>query len=271
MERVIHIDTNGNQWCIGNSPNTATLPVTADARWVILPISVEPMYPMEIEDDGIYSHCALCGRPIVDQRGLIVLEFVADAWGVRIGCNKCGALIAPAISNALICSVSTVLTPIITYGCKKVYNGCIICNRASRCNASECKKIIESGILTALPVDELLEHFYRVQLDVVSPLVVAETCAYCGKPCNRLCRVCRVVAYCNYGCKIKHGHGAQKSISTSGNAFLCTGFTEIWRNAQRIFFTNEPIPHRSPTIPVDTTNNHCTRSGSPVLDWQVDL
>ncbi len=217
----VHIDSNGGRWCIGKSPNDTIVTPTPGARWVILPLSVESMYPMDREDTGIYSHCAMCGRA-VEQDGFIVLEFIDNAWGVRIGCCGGNKSIGPA--NGFISTVATILTPIIVHGCKTVYNGCTICNRGGKCIDPECKRIMNSGLLNVSPVDDLLEHFYRIQLDIVSPLVLAEECLLCGKPCNRLCRVCRVAAYCNYGCKVRDGH-------------VCTPFIEIWRSAQRIFST----------------------------------
>ena len=220
MESVVYIDVNGTQWCIGKSPNSTIVTPTPGARWVILPISVEAMYPLDGENT-IYSHCAMCGRA-VEGVGFVVLEFLESAWGVRIGCcGGNGATVEKA--NCTIATVATVLAPIIMHGCKTVYNGCIVCNRG-KCIDTECTRIIHSGILKTSPVDDLLEHFYRIQLDIISPLVLTGECKFCSKPCNRLCRTCRTASYCNYGCKVRDGHN-------------CVSFTEIWRSAQRIFST----------------------------------
>jgi hypothetical protein len=210
----VYIDQKGHQWYIGTTEGTLT--PTPNARWVILPILVEPMYPEE-SNDLTFSHCALCGQSISD-RGCIVLEFVEAAWGVRIGCPGCTGPSGP--SGPLIVFVSGLITPIIEAGCKTVYHGCIVCEKPGKCTNEKCRQIIDSGILTTSPVDDLLEHFYRIRLDVVSPLMSNNGCAHCKSPCDRLCRVCRIAYYCNYGCKMKSGH-------------KCVPFIEMWRVGQR--------------------------------------
>lgn len=221
----IHLDPFGRQWSIGNSTHTASVVPTTDARWVILPLLVEPMYLAEApEAETIYSHCAICGTHTTDY-GFIVLEFVESAWGVRIGCADCAEDGISAFCKTNIANVSTILTPIITNGHTTPFLGCIVCDRNWRCNDPRCREIIKSGILkTNSPIDDLLEHFYRIRLDVISPLVLSKECAFCKSPGGRLCRICRLVTYCNYGCKIK-----------SAKCARCTSFIEIWRSAQRIF------------------------------------
>jgi hypothetical protein len=224
MEKIIHMDERGRQWQIGSIDGT--FKITKNARHVILPLRVKPMYPVGAVDkvDLIYSHCAKCGAPVSEEGGTVILEFVENAWGVRIGCEKCcgsGAATAAA-TTVQICNISTILTPIIEAGWSTPFLGCTVCERTV-CHDLKCKDIISSGILTTSPIDDMLEHFYRVRLDILSPLICTNCCNFCKSPADRICRTCRIVVYCNYGCKRKDGH------------LGCTSFIEIWRSAQIIF------------------------------------
>lgn len=189
--------------------------MTSEAKWVILPFIVDAMYPVDNYEQCQYSNCALCGAPI--ERGLIVIEFIQRAWGVRIGCihhttQRC------QMTPVLICNVFDTLNPVIIGGWNTPYRGCAVCDRYN-CVDPICKEIIKSGILATTEMDAMFEHFYKIRLDILSPLLLLDKCFFCSKESNRICRVCRCAVYCNYGCKQKDGH-------------KCESFTEMWRSVQ---------------------------------------
>ncbi len=237
---MIYVDSNGQEWRGGINPaaggsinSTPAASGSIDStRQVFLPLLIEPMYPVD-DDLYIYSHCCQCGQPINGSHGYLVLEFVTNAWGVRIGCGGCANIMGgtPHYICTPIVSILDIVTPVINAGCSKVYHGCTICERPGKCHDPKCREVAESGILGISPIDDLLEHFYRVKLDVVSVLIQhfppgemlnQHHCSHCDAPTDRICRKCRIAPYCNYGCKFKDKHE-------------CTSFVEIWRSAQLIF------------------------------------
>ena len=214
-EKTIFVDGNGHQWQMGLRSVPTLTAVTKGAKWVILPFIVDAMYPVDDSLSEQYSNCALCGTSI--ERGLIVIEFIQNAWGVRIGCIH-HTMRGCQMSPVLICNVFDILNPIITCGWNTPYKGCTVCDRFN-CVDLRCKAIVKSGILAMTDLDSMFEHFYRIRLDILSPLVPNGVCSFCSKETNRICRVCRCAVYCNYGCKQKDGH-------------KCESFVEMWRIVQ---------------------------------------
>jgi len=193
MDKIVYIDPSGREWIKGGTPDIVPTEV---GNLIVLPFFADAMHPEPlINDDYIFSTCVKCGKSL--ERGLVSLLFddLGVGWGVRITC--CVQVEHARNTPIPITHITSILEPIILKAWKEINYQCVVCTR-SRCNDPRCLKMLENGMIRRRPV---LDHFYNVKLNVVSPLVATE-CVHCGVPdCKKMCRVCRIVCFCSYKCK----------------------------------------------------------------------
>ena len=195
MEKIVYVDPSGREWVKGGTPNTHSY---ESGTWVILPFWADAMHPVPLNDDTMYSTCVKCGKSL--ERGLVTLLFDQQAWGVRLVC--CVVTAGTAVTTHPIIYIASILEPLILNAWKEVNYQCTVCTR-SRCNDVRCQKMLERGIIKSNPV---LDHFYNVKLNVLTPLVDF-VCANCKNPdATKLCKVCRIVVFCSRKCKKISGH-----------------------------------------------------------------
>lgn len=203
----IFIDEAEREWKIGK-PSLGNQ-IDKGGECVILPFSVDSMYPID-ESDLNYSTCCKCGEAI--ESGLVCLFFIDRTWGVRICCDVHTKLNPIRRCKVQIVYIFDILKSIINKGCQTVYNGCSVCSREN-CKDFQCKRILELEILEK---DTLLDHFFNIKLDVLSPLVepICETCKRLNA--KKFCNRCKLYAFCGTKCKKEH---------TCNDEFYC-----IWRS-----------------------------------------
>lgn len=203
-EQTLFLDSQGREWQVG----TVQEPIVVE-KLIMLSILVEPMYPSVVLDpteDYIYCMCAKCGQPIQEEYGLLTLYFSAVSWGVRIVCTvHCNELITRHCAHPII-NVGRILQPIVEEACVKKLPNCVVCDRVD-CMDETCMAVKERGILYRNRIDELMAHFYRVRLNVISPLLGA--CDACGDQVQQatvICKRCKGV-FCSRAClKQKRRH-----------------------------------------------------------------
>ena len=200
--KEIYIDQTGREWLVGSIEKPAL---------VILPVHAKPMYPSFITDpsaDFIYCQCAKCNMPIQDEVGLVGVEFCSSSWGIRIVCTKHSERASSAATNVPIFDIVNVLEPVIQEAFLMDEQKCEVCDGPVGCNDPDCLEIKKQGLLYKGENDELMAHFYRVNLDLISPLLTQ--CHTCSrfirkKKKRRLCETCRFV-FCSNKCKRNSNH-----------------------------------------------------------------
>jgi len=198
-ENVFLLDSSGREWCQGSLSGS---PIVFK-KIIILPIFATPMYPTTILDpsaDYIYAICAKCNQIIPESGGLVALEVCATQWGIRIVCAKHCDYYYLSKTDIPIVNIASILTPIIEEACTRNIKACVVCD-ASNCTNEMCIQIKERGLLYQNRIEELVARFYRIKLDLVSPLL--NTCEKCKERIDDkkwTCDMCRVV-FCSKGCK----------------------------------------------------------------------
>lgn len=193
-EKNIYIDQNGREWVKGGTPSEPP-PSQSSSRLVCLPFLVDAMHPVPLNGDTVYSVCAKCGASL--ETGVVALVFHKNDWGVRIVCRSCSPLKNELASTPhLIPYIASVLRPHIVKAWETVNTACDVCTRP-RCEDPECVKV--SALLEQRPA--ALEHFYKVSLDVITPLI-GDACVVCGKKESKLqCKTCRMHVFCGKRCR----------------------------------------------------------------------
>lgn len=179
---------------------------------IYLPISIA-----SDENVNIYSSCVICDNNII--MGVLCLEFCNMSWGVRIACSKCINCTSTLLYCKKIVNVFALLEPIIREGVKTNHRGCLVCEKRN-CKDDACKQT--QSILYVNETEMVIEHFYRIGLDVLSPFIRDEPCVVCsiyvGNKYN--CHKCKMRGYCGKGCKKK---------DTDHVCLICD-FRDVWHH-----------------------------------------
>lgn len=186
---------------------------------VIFPVSIEAMYT---KDNYTYCLCIKCFKLV--ERGFVALLFQNAHWGVRIACTECYK--RPPDSRVMACQyllleLQAKIAPALYQGISIFDSRCFVCSK-KRCKNTECKLILENNILYENEEQLLLEHFYRIQLNLHTVLLppASYLCSYCHmRQGTRSCATCKMYIYCSKGCKKK----------ASREDHPCQPFWEIWR------------------------------------------
>lgn len=186
------------EWCIGTVKQPLVL-----KKLIILPIHAHPMYPRVILDpstDYIYCVCAKCDQPISEELGLVALEFSAVSWGVRIVCTSHATVNVSRMLGMPIINVGPTLQPVIENAFLRDLRNCVVCDRPN-CTDDTCQEVRDRGILYKSRIDELMVHFYRTKLDVLSPLLAyCDTCGIEAEERKFVCDTCKLV-FCSKACR----------------------------------------------------------------------
>jgi hypothetical protein len=200
-EQTLLVDSDGREWQTG----TVQRPILVE-KLIIVPIVVQPMHPSVIldpADDYIYCVCAKCNEPVPEATGYLCLYFSAVRWGVRIVCHAHYKKKTPDVPCAFpIIHVGSVLQPIIDEACLRNLSDCVVCDKPA-CDDETCHLVKERGLLYRNRIDELMAQFYRVKLDIISPLV--NTCKVCGDTAEVACKRCKFV-FCSDVCLKRKWH-----------------------------------------------------------------
>jgi hypothetical protein len=192
-----------------------------DSVVVHLPISI-----IGDKNVNIYNYCVMCAKEIGEEHGIICLEFCEMYWGVRIMCFDCYCYNDKKkeeeevyCTNKKITNIFGLLQPIINECAKINYRGCLVCEKRN-CKDDICKKT--ELMLYKNETEIILEHFYRLELDVLSVFVKDEPCAICqvyvGK--KYFCAKCKLRGYCGKTCK-------KKDVN---HVCIITEYKAIWHN-----------------------------------------
>lgn len=199
-EETIFLDSCNREWIMGPPPAGPLISETI----IILPVLIRSMIPRHILDpssDYIYSVCIICGKT-VGVTGLVCISLCEVKWGVRIACTIHGPEhVFP--TQMLITHVQSLLSPTIDRACGISNTVCAVCEHP-QCNNEQCKTA--ESLLYPSRVDELLGQFYRLKLDLISPIV--DLCVVCqGQVGSKKwpCQVCKMV-FCCKRCKRKGDH-----------------------------------------------------------------
>lgn len=215
------------QWhCVSNHPNPpyaiphVSRPFT---NLVMLPYHVVTWWLLGYKDpveDFYYCCCAQCNE-FTNQPAQLCLDVALDYWAVRIVCISCYPQLLQKTSlceNILV--VKSLLRNTMTHAYQIQDRKCLICSKDD-CLDEECVQVRE--YIQRSDVEDLMELFYRHQIDVVSHLRYK----MCHKPgCmgskNRMipCETCRRVCYCREKCK---------RDDRSNHRHACVPFYEVWR------------------------------------------
>lgn len=202
-EQSVYIDAYHREWTVGSVQE----PIVVN-RLIVLPIYAKPMYPTCILDpaeDYLYSVCAKCEQPIRDEAGLVAVQFSAIKWGIRIVCMAHEAVRVGRMCAVPIILVQPILKPIIEEAFIRDLCNCVVCDRPN-CTDETCQEVQDRGILFKNRIDELMTHFFRSRLDIVSPLL--NRCETCGELIDSekiICRECGLV-FCCRECKKRKKH-----------------------------------------------------------------
>lgn len=200
-EQSVYVDVYDREWTVG----TVQEPIVVN-RLIVLPVYAYPMYPKCILDpveDYIYSVCAKCHRPIQDDAGLLALHFSATKWGVRIVCMSHENVRVGRMCAVPIIMVQSLLKPIIEEAFIRDLHNCVVCDRPN-CTDETCQEVQDRGILFQNRIDELMAHFFRSRLNLISPLL--NRCETCGREDAKvICETCGLV-FCSKLCKKRKKH-----------------------------------------------------------------
>ncbi len=175
------------------------------------------MYPIT-ETISIYCSCIKCSHNI--DIGIVCIEFQKLSWGIRLICLKCynGDKSIPILecNNKLIVNVASMISHQLNFGCSIGSKYCLVCDKP-HCSDIECKNSLDK--LYKNDTEILLDHFYRIKLDILHLFAKDDICSYCNKYIgNMFCNTCKLRTYCSKKCKkmdLKHN---------------CKEYWEIWRN-----------------------------------------
>lgn len=170
---------------------------------VIFPITIEAMYT---EDNYVFCFCIKCSTLI--ESGFVALLLQEEQWGIRIACTDCytrspDTRIVPC--KYLILELQVKIAPALYQGINTFDSRCFVCSK-KRCKNTECKKILDTHLLYENDEQLLLEHFYRIKLNLHSVLLppTSYLCSYCHiRQGTRSCATCKMYMYCSKGCKKK--------------------------------------------------------------------
>lgn len=188
-----------------------------------LPFFAPPIWPESSFNDPLnfcFCICFECGRPIYTfGRLYLVFHIIQNAktdkytiyWRPRIVCcDKLGfhlsflpllTMVKTLLSSALKDAVKTFDDRVII---KK--NECYVCEGPAPCDDEICKYLAKRLPEKQTPEEHfynLLEHFRKQKLDLLSPLI-RKKCEYPFCPremCNVICKTCRRVGYCSKRCR----------------------------------------------------------------------
>lgn len=208
-EEILYFDPNRKEWKVGDCGVNIKIK-KGTAICISLPFMIDSMYPTD-KSDLFYATCCKCGKSL--SKGQLCIEFDDLKWGIRIRCNP--KKIRLISTNILIVNVHHLVASIIERGWQTPSNDCNVCSRP-KCKDEDCKKIIKDGMLNITATEELLEFFYKIRLNVLSPLVDYK-CIYCSKKSNHVCTKCKSVVICDR-CKKKKKEGHE-----------CKEFENMWR------------------------------------------
>lgn len=219
-QKMIKPDTE--EWKLGSPPQDAEKDVVGkddNVTMVIFPITIQSMYT---QDNYTYCTCIKCKT--FTERGFVTLIFKDDHWGIRVVCTACHTPASPqqvVECRFLILELQNKLAPLLKLALDTHDSRCLVCEK-KRCKNPECKEILETHVLYENDEQLLLEHFYRIRLNLHTALLPPHSflCFYCGrKQGTRSCATCKMYIYCSKGCK--------KKASREGHP--CNPFWEVWR------------------------------------------
>jgi hypothetical protein len=150
--------------------------------------------------------------------GFLSLLFTEnDEWGLRMCCLDCYFPENYLESNDMILNAQEPLKEVIEYGLSHGNRICLVCEQRN-CKDKECLKA--KDILYTGSVNFLMEHFYQIRLNVITPVVknLVTLCHACQLWESTIsCSVCKIRLYCSKSCKKKDKHS-------------CVAFWDMWRS-----------------------------------------
>lgn len=188
-----------------------------DSVIIWLPISMKSMYPV-IQNIDIYCSCIKCNHNI--DYGIICIEFQKLSWGIRLICKSCLKEQDNIVecNDKLIVNVASMISSKLDYGCSIGSKHCLVCEKP-HCIDMDCKNSLDK--LYKNDIEILLEHFYRIKLDILHVFVKDNLCNYCKEYIgsnNICCNKCKLRIYCSKKCK------------KLDSKHTCKDYYEIWRN-----------------------------------------
>lgn len=196
---------------------------------IYLPYHVRPMWPEPLQcpaTDLHYCVCVQCGT-FTQELVQVVLE-MDQSWAVRVRCWKC---YPPLLMYTSFCeSILTVrerVEPILLAACRRRDDTCEICEKQGGCdNPEQCQ--LTRTLIGRTETEDLLEYFYRIELDIVSVLRF-KVChrQSCDVLRTRMvnCSTCHRVCYCSEQCK---------KMDKPVHRDVCIPYKEIWRSCMMV-------------------------------------
>lgn len=194
---------------------------------IYLPYHVTPMWPSTLDrvaTDLHYCVCVVCGT-FTEQLAQVVLDVDGrdNSWAVRVRCWACypDLLYYTSYCESIL-TVREKLEPILATACRKRDDTCEICEKEGGCDdPQQCDKTRQ--LIERSETEDLLEYFYRTQVDIVSPLRM-KMChrQSCDHARQRMvnCQRCHRVCYCSEQCK---------RVDKDVHHPVCIIFYEVWR------------------------------------------
>jgi hypothetical protein len=201
---AMFVDADGRKWARMNTNTHQGPPYPIDAETndriramldpcelllVELPFFTLPMWPVSLDyvqspTDFCYCVCAVCGT-ILQEPGRLTLEFALfedkrASWRPRLLCSACIQSASCTLTNASYYSFALFAQHDLQSVIANAWDAqppaeCRVCAvpldnpNKSLCTSEQCKQIVPH-LLPASAGELLMDHFYRVSLDVCSVL-----------------------------------------------------------------------------------------------------
>jgi hypothetical protein len=196
---MLFFDSDGNEWVPG-TPGISVAPKKPKVH--ILPIESESMYmPSDPQKDLTLSTCIECGAPIPG--GFISIALFDSLFEICLTGRCClrpfSFVYYSIATEPLITSRASIHDRLLS-GILQEYPGCPVCDRKN-CSDPNCQEIIEQGILEPSDNEKITGHFYRIKLDLLSP--IEAKCACKGQGIQTRCKICKI-SFCRGRCKRRH-------------------------------------------------------------------
>ena len=215
-EKLIFQDAEGTLWYYGSS-NNINNDVETSSPGYILATSFKCLAMVTDRGDNTdYCTCIKCGKSITKGVLSIFIDFEYE-WCVRLLCFACNVM-----GNDILVDYNPViaapayLQPLLVPPQNIVQ--CLICTQ-KHCTHRDCKLMLEKRMVYKNDIEELLEEFYMVQVNINNTLInsmLPAICHQCKQEMSRFtCTTCRAFRYCGEECKQRHKD--------------CRPFLNLWR------------------------------------------
>lgn len=186
---MLYLDPSGRSWMNGH-PSEKLSPL-----YIPLPFYAESMYPRDIQDpslDYVYCTCVKCSSFIPG--GFVALEVSPKRWGISLLCQECCGTPHwgrdPWKLDFPVLQVIDRLEKNMQEAYVSYRAACAVCEKF-HCRDPACKEA--EPLLFKHPSDALISCFYRIRLDVFSPLLDKCQKEGCLRDWRKRCRHCRLV------------------------------------------------------------------------------